>query len=345
MQGDFDDTLNRFFEQALDSGAVKLPGLALDQTRAVMGDPGRRFTSSDLLELARGHDPRFSRRLVSAWPALGLLAPAAREGRGPRRGVGRTWPWEHVLVFIAVVAARARGSERRSDLANLPVFRWLLLGEEFVPLEQVHRALNTWATAARSLSQGRFRIDLYQHLLKHPEVRARLAAGEQERLDLQRSLREAPGASESAEVAALLAQQVSPLGTPPKTTDALVERYRRTRAAFDVGLSALPELSDEVLPLTRERYLENNIASKLNGDINMPDLIRHFGTESETACANAVTFIGVVLNEIEEAKLASYVDAGTRASLALTRFFATAAIAEREARDSVERVWRRRRAR
>jgi hypothetical protein len=108
------------------------------------------YRLGDLFSIASGEGVEMSPRMRRDWTDAGLLAPASMEPRGQRRGVGRYWTEEQVEVFRAVLRRRRTESAPRRDLANIPVAWWLFIGEAYVPLRQVRRALGTFVSARPS---------------------------------------------------------------------------------------------------------------------------------------------------------------------------------------------------
>jgi hypothetical protein len=336
-------SLLRAIPANLHSNAARL----LKQSAALLARPDQRCTSGDLVRLARAHDPAFSERLVHDWPVWGLLAPATPHGRGPNGGVGRTWSAPQTIVFLGVVATRARGITRRADLANNPIFRWLLAGDEWVPAEQVRRALTTWAHASRRLSQHRLRSDIHQHVLRYPDVQARLDAGTQTRPQLRRAINAAPTRENTDELAALIGRLIaSPADAGSKDSAAqdIGEVRRHALQGLERGIDALPNVPDSLLAQTRARYLTTiqPLIAILQGEASKVDASEfeaRFRTEGQTACANAVTHLGALIEELE---LAQMVDHSTRATVAFSGFLAQAALAQETSRTSITHAQRAR---
>jgi hypothetical protein len=83
-------------------------------------------------------------RTFKSWVGAGLLAKAHSPGRG--RGPGRatgTWNDAQRQLWLDLLAGRRQGYRLR-ELANGPVWVWLMKGETAVPLVQVRQALRTW---------------------------------------------------------------------------------------------------------------------------------------------------------------------------------------------------------
>lgn len=85
-------------------------------------------------------------RLLSDWVTLGLVDKADRRGLG--RGVGSeaTWPHNQLQLFLTVLDKRHE-AKQIATLCNIPVAIWLWWGDEYVPLRQTRRAMETWAGA------------------------------------------------------------------------------------------------------------------------------------------------------------------------------------------------------
>jgi hypothetical protein len=332
------------FASALERSGEHLDPEALAQWREFTRDPDRRFRSHDLLGLARKHDPSFSARLLSDWPTWGLLALAEKRGRGPGHGVDRSWSGPQTLVFLAVARGRARGFRRRSELANIVVFHWLLLGTEYVPLLQVRRALATWGSAARTISAQRFQADLYQHVRRHPEVQAGVDSGDLSRTELSRRISPTLSSDQRDEAASLVSRLTAAPGSDDTASKERVERQRGAWEAIDRGLAALQGASDEALLRTRELYLRHNLVEPQDRlrQAGAATILQHFKNEAETAAANAVSYLANAIDEAESAAILNYVQQGTQASLGLSKFLGTAGIAETRARESIERSWNRR---
>jgi hypothetical protein len=115
-----------------------------------------RYSWSELVFDARTAGMRASRDLIRDWVQLGLIG-APDPGRGLGRGAGRavgTWSGAQRELFLDVLRRRQRPHGASvPELTNVPVWHWLTAPEEFVTLEQVRRALVTWATAPRRHSE------------------------------------------------------------------------------------------------------------------------------------------------------------------------------------------------
>jgi hypothetical protein len=325
-------------------GSEALVKQGQEHVRYLFQEPGRRFCSDELLSLARDYDPRFSKRLLHDWPVWGLLAPATPEGRGPKGGVCWTWSAREVDAFLAVVRYRARGHRRRSDLANIPISRWLVFSEEGVPLEQVRRALATWARASGRLSKRRVRTDTYHHALRYREVQERLTLGSQTKFDLSKASSAAPSGRNAEELAAFTARLSGPLNPTPIEDTERVATHQRALRARELGIRALPHVQDVALDQARTSYRDctQDLLDALKAPLSESEadaVALRFKTEGETACANALTHLGAVLSD---ARIAEALDVGARASLELSTLFARVAFAQRTHHSGINRAQQRR---
>lgn len=111
-------------------------------------DATARFTREDLIREANAIRPGATDRLVTDWVEIGLLDHPHKPGLG--RGAGShpgTWPAPQLKTFLSLW--RKKPEATIADLCNLPVYLWLFWGDEFAPLRQVRRAMNSWLTRLR----------------------------------------------------------------------------------------------------------------------------------------------------------------------------------------------------
>jgi hypothetical protein len=341
MQGVSEEILGRFLTAGFDEAGKQAAPELRRQAELLTRDPARRFTSNELVALAQAHDPSFKPRTLADWPGYGLLAEAEREGRGPSRGVGRSWTAPQAIVFLSVVRLRKDGKRRRSDLANVPVFLWLVFGEDYVPLGQVRRALATWAAAVPRLSERRFRVDLYHHLLRHPDIQARLESGLESKEGLQAQLRQAPHAAQRQHVPEFFA---AVLRSDPASSETIADaaaRYQLSQAELDRGIALLPDAPDSILRTARLLYLHGNIQTPISAGKfpSQEQLQRHARSELTTSSANVLTYLTRAADEVEAARFAA---ASASTSIAYSRLMALLALAENQARESIDRSWNRR---
>lgn len=104
-----------------------------------------RYTLEDLLQVAAADGVPVTGRMIVDWVELGLLDQRQHVGLG--RGSGSqpgTWPEEQRSLFLLLLKQRQQ-VRHIATLTNIPVGFWLILGDRYVPLRQVRRALRTWA--------------------------------------------------------------------------------------------------------------------------------------------------------------------------------------------------------
>jgi len=110
-----------------------------------------RYTARHMLEAADEYGLPASPRLLREWVQLGLLDRPEVRGRGRAFGVRGTYSSNQRQLFVALLQLRERKA-RRAQLAKIPVWLWLRWGDEYAPLRQVRRALETWEIGIRSAS-------------------------------------------------------------------------------------------------------------------------------------------------------------------------------------------------
>jgi hypothetical protein len=103
-----------------------------------------RYTIADLCRDAEAHGFSATPRLITDWVELGLLDAPDRHGLGRARGsAAGTWSEAQRQLFLALLDKR-REVKHIAPLCNMPVWLWLFWGDEYAPLRQVRRALETW---------------------------------------------------------------------------------------------------------------------------------------------------------------------------------------------------------
>jgi hypothetical protein len=293
-----------------------------------------RYRSTDLIALAAGEGVKLTERTLHDLPAWGLLPLATPEGRSPGKGVGRTWTRDQAMVFHIQMRVRAArgGGVRRGDLANVPVFFWLLEGEPWVPLAQARRALATWLRWYRTLSRRRAIIHTIHELERHPDVRAALKTGAMTRRDLEAESRSLPPMSELAARAAFFGKLRGPLAdqVPPSEQTRRVATKESAMRDLEVGARAFGAAADDDLREVQGEY-QQDIQPYIGGlrtrggDAAVADALHTW--ELPAACANTFTRLGRHFQAQEETKLIRVIKEGTRTSLSLSEFLGQAAIA------------------
>jgi hypothetical protein len=115
------------------------------------------YTKAQMLQAAAAEGLPANGPLFDRWITLGLLDAARAAGRGYGRGVLRTWPEGQLQLWRTLLSQRQRGVTRPRTLANVPVALWLFWGEDYVPLRQVRRALETYAEIGRAAPRHDYR--------------------------------------------------------------------------------------------------------------------------------------------------------------------------------------------
>jgi len=89
---------------------------------------------------------------------LGLLDAARPGGRGPGGGRGGHWTWSanQRRLWLTLLDKR-RGTDQPRALANLVVSVWLYWGEDFIPIRQLQRVLETYAEVRKSRRRHDYR--------------------------------------------------------------------------------------------------------------------------------------------------------------------------------------------
>ena len=110
------------------------------------------YTSGTLVEeaLALGYQD-VSRRLIYDWSNRGLLDQPSLYSPG-RRGRPDAFPPSQHELFLTLLEKRKSRTKHILGLYNVPVFVWLWWGDDYIPLRQVRRAMNTWGRSCLSPS-------------------------------------------------------------------------------------------------------------------------------------------------------------------------------------------------
>jgi HEAT repeat protein len=109
-------------------------------------------------------------RLVIDWTSKGLLDRPARKAKG--RGLGSEkalYPAAQRELFLTLLDKRRQGAVRIPTLARIPIFIWLIWGDDWVPTRQALLAHSTWlGVVGTSQEQARRSASEMLGLLDHP---------------------------------------------------------------------------------------------------------------------------------------------------------------------------------
>lgn len=117
-----------------------------------MEDFDRRYTRQDLIAAAAAQGTPVKGRLIDDWVALGLIDGPLKRGLGRGKGTTASWGYNQTRMFLVVLQKRQEVS-RVKTLCNIPVFTWLHWGPSFASVEQVRRAMRTYAESGMTASQ------------------------------------------------------------------------------------------------------------------------------------------------------------------------------------------------
>lgn len=116
-----------------------------------MAKDSPRYVAEELVRGAEAQGTPVSRRLLTDWVSLGLLDQPTRRGLGRGKGTSATWSYNQYRLFLITLQKRQE-VERVKTLCNLPVMAWLYWGPDYASVEQVRRAMKTFATSTRTAS-------------------------------------------------------------------------------------------------------------------------------------------------------------------------------------------------
>lgn len=132
------------------------------------------YTQRQLVAEAKRAGYKVTGKLIERWVTLGLLDQARAIGRGRGQGVDRRWPQSQSDLLLSLLHHRENAPSVRA-LLNIPVLVWLIWGEDYVPLRQVQRAIETWVRMTdrrRSFQARRWATAIVRNLAR-PRAPAR----------------------------------------------------------------------------------------------------------------------------------------------------------------------------
>jgi hypothetical protein len=113
------------------------------------------YTRAEMLEQAHISSLSLSDRHLTDLIEDGLINGPCKNGL-PGGGSEAVWPQEQLDLLLMVLKKQQELDQRaghhvyaRKLLCNIPVCTWLYWGEAYIPLDQVKRAMVTWARAYR----------------------------------------------------------------------------------------------------------------------------------------------------------------------------------------------------
>jgi hypothetical protein len=221
-----------------------------------------------------------------------------RVGLGRGRGTAWTWSENQGLLFLQLLAHRQAGYGR-APLCNIPVWLWLVRGDDFVPLRQARRALGTWAGPVRhgakhtAAAAARDTLDRWGQPRSSRSDRARFIAemtkiGAGYPFDREAALR-------------AVRAVIDPAGEghppPPSGMGMTADGIVTIMEARSEALRRLDELSDEVLGFARLRFeLFAHMSPFPGPEADATEAQPLIGAESPYGvCMQLVTILGLIL--------------------------------------------------
>lgn len=107
------------------------------------------WTSDQLTVEAMQRGYAVTGRLITEYVQLGLLASPTRRPNG-RGSDPATWEDNQAELLWVLCKQKAGGVRRNTTLTNFPVALWVHWGDEYATLQQVRRAMRTWAGSTRN---------------------------------------------------------------------------------------------------------------------------------------------------------------------------------------------------
>jgi hypothetical protein len=277
-------------------------------------DASARFTRQDLICEASTIRPGATDRLITDWVEIGLLDHPRKPGLG--RGAGSqpgTWPPAQLKLFMALWGKKPDASI--ADLCNFSVYLWLFWGDEFAPLRQVRRAMNSWLTRLRHVPI-RAADEAAAHILSIVEEGRPSRA---KRDFLSDALRADPPDLEQARSQLITKSHPVQTGTTPAsghTIDVDPELIMRLLTGRVTAEGQLDKLPDELFEWARffNLYAEEEYRQEqpmLGADSRHGRLFpqRQHDHMMKYACANLLTLLGASLTvKPNPAYVASHLD-------------------------------------
>jgi hypothetical protein len=263
------------------------------------------WTAEELLSAAAKESLPASKRLIVDWTGLGLLDRPNRRGRG--RGGGSqpgTWPEEQRQLFLTLLRQRS-GIKHVVPLLNIPVALWLIWGDDYVPLRQARRALESWITMSWNTSKAGARRTARQFVDSISDPKAG-GANRKALLDALANGMASPNSFDREHVLTLVRRVFDPRGTGtprgPVGAEITAEGVVNVLQARTQAFLRFSDVSDELLIWSRKVYRHMNTMYAAD----LPHLMRdpeygHQHTKRgieervNAACVDFLTTLGLVL--------------------------------------------------
>lgn len=229
-----------------------------------------------------------------------LLDKPHKPGRG--RGAGAhpgTWPYAQMQLFRTLWGRRP--ADTIADLCNIPVYLWLYWGDDYVPLRQVGKVMNTWLALVRHVP-ARAADDAAAHIL------GIIAEGRPTRARrdlLAQALKAEPIDVEQARSQLVTrSRAMAPVVDPAsgRTVDVdpeLLARFVEGRAAAEKQLGKLPDYLFEWARFfnlyTEGEYQRDQPVLAADSRHGRLFPRRHVEDTIKRACANLLTLLGAAL--------------------------------------------------
>lgn len=271
-------------------------------------EPGRWYSQAELLDIAHRRGFAISQGQLEKWVVVGLVDRGTQRGLGQGRGSVFRWPHTQAELLLLLLG-KQRSVRPLRLLANIPIAIWLYWGEEYVPLRQVRRVMETWAEIGRKRPRHSWR-SMARRVLDDV---ARSDARREDRdaaVELLAELME----SKRGDVDQLVQVLIPIVGGDPVTgrnPDAFTDARRAAELVMAqiAGLTRIQEISEEVfnwaravLLVSQGDYLRQRPALAMDsvfGKLHPPTTFEDF---IQRACSHLITAVGLFLAQ-PQAKL------------------------------------------
>jgi len=295
------------------------------QKRAIAGDkPG--YTKTQFIEQVRKHGFALNTRQLTEFRRFGLIRGPQKRGKAGG-GSEVLWPADQLPLLVTLLKQQDMWNRqaqhhlyRRAWLCTLPVWGWLYWGEEHtsVPLDQVKRALTTWAKAYQHSSFGQAKQEAKVLLQFVASPRATKEGKQDLKEELVKITYNGMPLQERKvdELRELLQHVIDPDNTgevkgpkiAPLSAESVLQLINFRLMAINrlLGTSAIPdalwEWARACILFTRKHYQQ--IQPHLFSDSTLDASLRSMFVDNTTAdqamraCEDLLTMLGVALSEI-----------------------------------------------